>query len=415
MRLEGVKSKAPHLAVFLLFLACYRSTSPDSIGDTVRYVADAVGHAQGRETQFWEFGHLLWRPWAYVGYLFAGNCYAQLFGDTPAQAVARFLIQTNFICSVMALMLLLSILRKIVNAGIAVAAVFAMNCSAAFIYYSHSGAPYIPALLFSTIAFWLLTLAAECPAKGRRYAFLAGVSFTLACGLWFPYALSGLGMLAVLYRWPSRNSGEMSKVRIVRRHLIRVFLCSLAASALPLFLAGAAAKGIGSFGQLWQWIRESDNGWQQSGRLMRAVTGLPRSVWNLGTDTILLKRWLRSDPFNPVSIYRVWAFRLAGKLIAYYLGVGAAVWVVWKERRSALFMLVAAGLPMLLFAVALLEPSSSERFLPVFPFAFLVFAVALGEARRHRVASACAAVFLGGMIVSNLADGWGPTASARLI
>lgn len=409
-----LKGAASYLVVVLLSIACYYCTSPEYIGDTTRYAADAIGHAEGRETQFWEFGHLLWRPWAYVGHSVVGNWYAQLFGDTPAQAAARVLIQTNFICTIIALLFLLFILRRVVNAWIALAVVFATNCSNAFLNYSHSGAPYIPALLFSTLSFCLLVGAVERPAKGRRRALLAGVSFAIACGLWFPYAFSGLGMLAALYLWPLQNSGETSVGRGLRRHLIWVFLGSLAASAFLLFLGGAAAKGVGSLSQLSQWIRESDNGWLQSRNAMRVVTGLPRSVWDFGTDTVFLKRWLFSDPFNPVQIYQVWAFRLGGKLAVSYLGVAAALWALWKTQRWVLFMLIAAGLPLLLFAVAVFEPSSPERFFPVFPFAFLAFAVVLNDARRHSAAFACVAALLGSVIWFNLADSWKFTASTRL-
>lgn len=403
------------VVVVLLFLACYFTTSPDSIGDTVRWAGDAVGHAQGIETRFWDFGHLLWRPWAYVGLSLTGHWYERLFGDTPNQAAVRFLIQTNAVCTVLVLLVLLSILRKVANGWIAVAVVFALDCSTAFINYSHSGAPYIPGLLFATVTLWFLTLAVERPAKAPRWTFLAGVSFAISCGLWFPYAFSGLGMLALLYFWPSADSDKTNKVRTSRSHLVLVFLCSLAASALLLFLGGAAAKGIGSLGQLSQWIRESDNGLRQSRNAMRAVTGLPRSVWNFGSDTVLLKRWLWSDRFNPVSIHQIWAFRLGGKLVAFYLGIGASLWVLWKERRSALFMLVAAGLPVLWFAVALFEPSATERFFPVFPFAFLAFAIVLDAARRHPVGGACLAVLLGSMVLLNLAASWNSTVGDRLL
>src|SRR6266511_5143701 len=177
------KRRAAYLIILLCFLACYRMTSPEYIGDTVRYAGDVIGHVRGREAQFWEFGHLLWRPWGYVGYSLFGAWYAQWFGDTPAQAVARFLIQTNFICSIVALLLLLFLLQKIAGAWVSGAVVFAMSCSISFLNYSHSGAPYIPALLFSALTFCLLTTAAEYPRGGRRYALLAGVSFAIACAL----------------------------------------------------------------------------------------------------------------------------------------------------------------------------------------------------------------------------------------
>ena len=173
--------RAAYLIIFLSFLACYFMTSSKYIGDTTRYASDVIGHVEGRETQFWEFGHLLWRPWGYVGHSLFGTWYAQSFGDTPVQAVTRFLIQTNFICSAVALLLLLSLLRKVADAWVAGAVVFAMSCSTSFLNYSHSGAPYIPGLLFSALTFLLLTTAAGYPRGGRRYALLAGVSFAITC------------------------------------------------------------------------------------------------------------------------------------------------------------------------------------------------------------------------------------------
>jgi len=208
--------------------------------------------------------------------------------------------------------------------------------------------------------------------------------------------------VAALYFWPSRDSAGMSEKRKLGLQLVGSFLLALAASALLLFAAGAVAKGIGNVSQLRQWILESDDEWSQSKRLMRAVTGVPRSVWDLGGDTILLKRWLFSDPYNPVGISTL-VFSLGGKLVTFYLGIGAALWVLWKERRAMLFILAAAGLPLLLFAIILFEPSSPERFLPVFPFAYLAFALVLDRGRHYVVPSALILILLAGTTVVNLA------------
>jgi hypothetical protein len=397
-----MRRSAVYLIVLAFFLVSYGMTSPEYIGDTTRYAGDVIGHIQGRATQFWEFGHLLWRPWGYVGYSLLGARYAQWFGDTPAQAVARFLIQTNFICSAVTLLVMLFLLRRVAGVWIAGAVVIAMSCSISFLNYSHSGAPYVPALLFSALAFLLVTIAVVDPLSGRSYALLAGVSFAIACALWFPYAFTGLGMVAAFYFWPSGDSAGMSGENKFRRQLAGSFLLALAASTLVLFAAGAAAKGIGNVSQLRQWILESDDEWSQSKTAMRAVTGIPRSVWDLGGDTILLKRWVFSDPYNPVHISAV-VFSLGGKLTAFYLGVGATLLVLWKDRRAMLFILVAAGLPLLLFAVTLFEPSSPERFLPVFPFAYFAFALVLDKARHYVVPSAFIVILLAGTTVVNLA------------
>ncbi len=394
--------KAAYPIILLLFVTCYWATSPDYIGDTTRYAGDVIGHAQGREAQFWEFGHLLWRPWAYAGHLLAGPRHTRQFGDTPTQAVSRFLIHTNFICSAGALMLLLFLLRKITTAGIAAAVVFAMSCAASFLNYSHSGAPYIPALLFSTLALCLLATAAEYRGGGRRYAAAAGLSFATACALWFPYSITGFGMLLVPYLWPSRESAPLKTDRPFRHDLAGTFLLSLAGTAFLLFAGGAAAKGIRDANQLVRWILESDNGWSQSLTAMRAVTGVPRFTWNFGGDTVLLKRWLFSDPYNPAHIWTV-AFSLGWKLAVFYAGTGAALWALWKERRAILLIIAAAGVPLLLFAVAVFEPSSAERFLPVFPFACAAFAAALDRRGGRPVACACIVALLGSSAIFNLA------------
>ncbi|MBS1853822.1 MAG: hypothetical protein JST11_00535 [Acidobacteria bacterium] len=396
--------KTAYLTLLLSFMACYLMTSPGYIGDTTRYAREVIDHAEGREAQFWEFGHLLWRPWGFVGYLFCGHWYAQSFGDDPAQTVDRFLIQTNVVCSAAALLLLMLLLRKVVRAKVAWAAVFAMSCSAAYLNYCHSGAPYIPALVFSIITLLLLTTAVRLPGGGHGHALLAGVSFAVACALWFPYSFTGLGMLAVLYRWPPKDSAAVAAVidgSVCRRRLIFTFLVSVAVSAFFLFATGAAANGIRNVSQLPQWVRESDNGWSQSATAMRAVTGLPRAVWDFGDETVLLKRWLFRDPYNPVHVSTL-MFTLGLKLAAFYLGIGAALLILWREHRVVLFILVAGGLPLLLFSITVFEPSSPERFLPVFPFAYLAVAVVLDKASSHAIPSGLVALLLVGYTVYNL-------------
>jgi multidrug transporter EmrE-like cation transporter len=390
-------------SLLLFFLALYFTVAPRYIGDTLRWADDAVSLAQGRPTQFWEFGHLLWRPWAYAGYRAVGGLYGRWFGDTPMQATVRFLIQTNLVFSCAALLLTLSLLRRVVSPWVAGAVALAMTCTAPFLDYSHSGAPYIPALLFSTLSLCLLAAAAERLKGGQRYALLAGVSFAVSCALWFPFIFSGLGVALAVYLWPPRGSGAERGDRAFRHRLAGVFLLALAGSAFGLFAAGAAAKGIGGVEQFVRWVQDSGNGLSQSRTAMRAVSGVARSVWDFGQDSILLKRWLLSDPYNPVDVQAI-VFGIGWKLGIFYLGFGAAIWALWKERREVLFMLAAAGIPVLLFAVFVFEPSAPERFLPVFPFIYLGFAAALKCWPRRRVAAACLAAFLCSFTVYNLAQ-----------
>lgn len=403
-----------HLTIVLVsFLACYGVTLPSYIGDTTRYAADIVSQAQGHATQFWEFNHLLWRPWGWVGYSLFGNWFARSLGDAPEQAAARFLILTSFICSAAALAILFLLLRKVVRPWVAAGIALAMSGSTSFLNFSHSGSSYIPALLFSVLALYWATTAAEHPREGQRQAFLAGISFALACALWFPYSLTGLGMVAVLYWWPSRDSVVWSEQRPLRRALIGKFILSLGVLAVLLYMGGAAAKGVRNVSQLSQWILESDNGNSVSRTAMRAVTGLARSVWGFGWETMYLKRWLFADPYNQAPL-ATFLFSLGGKLASFYAAIAAVLWVLWKERRWMLLIFLSASVPLVVFAVALFEPSSPERFLPIFPFAYAAFAVVLSQVRRSGIPSACIVVLLAGTTVFNLQEEWRDTAEVRL-
>jgi hypothetical protein len=409
--------RAAYLIVFLAFLVCYFTTSPDYLSDTTTYANDAVLHAQGREAQFWDFGHLLWRPWADAGDLFLGAWFARSFGDTPQQAAARFLIATNFVCSALFLLLLIFLLSKVASSAIAAAVTFAISCTNPFLNYSHSGASYIPALLFSLVAVCLLVEAAERKEHSRWFALLAGISFTIACALWFPFSFTGLGLLLVLLLWPSPNYGANSRAipqanpqeRARRLRLLATFLSSLAITFLLVFASGAAAKGISSASQLRAWVSDSGHGWSQSKTALRAITGVARVAWDFGGDTVPLKRWLFSDPYNPVDL-RAILFSMGWKLAVFYLGLAAMLWALFKrsepggDRRDLLLMFAGAGLPLLAFAIVLFEPSSPERFMPVLPFAGIALAAVLETSRGHMVASACVAVLLVSSVVVNLAQ-----------
>ncbi len=394
--------KNAYIVLLLAFLGCYYLVSPAHLGDTTRYAPDVVKHFQGRQAQFWEFGHLLWRPWGYAGYSVLGGSYERWFGGTASAAAARFLIQTNLVCSIAVLFLTLVLLRKVAREWVAAVVAVAMSCSISFLFYSHSGAPYIPALMFSVLTLLFIASGLENAARGRVYALLAGLSFAIACALWFPYSFSGLGMLAALYLWPMREPVEARKERELRRGLMATFVISLALATAIMFGGGAVAEGIRSAGQLSQWVLQSDNGWSQSKTAMRAITGLARSMWDFGGETVLLKRWLFHDPYNPARIWTV-VFTLGAKLALFYLGVVTTLWVLWKERRGFLTMLLAAVAPLLFFAIFLFEPSSSERFLPAFPFAFLAFAIVLDKARSHTVPAICVTALLVATAVFNVA------------
>jgi hypothetical protein len=406
------------LPPLLLCLIAAFLTTPTYVGDTMRYAADAHKCAAGIPGQFVEFGHLVWRPWAYLGMVAFGNILEVTLGDTPAQAAARFLLVTCVVFSVVGAVLLFFLTRVIAPFWPALLATAGFVWTNPYLNYSWSGSSYIPCTAFILFCLWCLHRALLDHTKPTRWVIAGAASYSLAIGLWFPAACVGLGMLFFLLMWNREDLSFSGGEFETRRRLTILFVASLAIITLLLFGVGAAAAGVHDGAALKQWIRESDNGWAQSITAVRLVTGLPRAVIDLGGDGVLLKRWYFKDPYNPVSLGAIGS-GLGVKLLVFYCCIAVCAWALLRQRRLRAVAWIAGGAvtPLLLFAVVLFEPSSPERFLPALPFVFLAFAAILAEYRTHRAAPAAVVVLLAVAAVNNstVANRWGSQEEVRLV
>jgi hypothetical protein len=185
------------------------------------------------------------------------------------------------------------------------------------------------------------------------------------------------------------------------------------------FTIGAAAQPVSNMTDLASWMSISAHGWSQSRTALRAITGIARMVWDFGGDTVLMKRCLFGDPYNPVSVSTVLA-SLGWKMVVFYVGLAAMLVCLWRRapadtrasggdqpvgeyRRGLLLVFAAAALPALIFAIAIFEPSSPERFMPLIPFAGLGLAASIEGTRQHVFASACVLALLVSSTAFNLA------------
>jgi hypothetical protein len=373
-----------------MFLLLQVLSTPFYVADTLRFATDAVGFSNGAPAQFWEFGHLLWRPLGYVGLQTAGPLFQSYWGDTPVQAVARWLTGLSFAAALGSLPLLYRLLRRIARPWTAAAGAAVVVTAGSFWNYSQAGAPYVPAFFFLVLALWALDRALHSVGPGR-WAIAAGAAFALSLSLWFPYAFAGLGLLAFVALWNREPSaGGAGRIRGVAGPFL------LAATALTgaLFGAGAAAHGVRSLAGFLQWALEADNGWAQNLTAVRIATGLPRSLYALVDDTIPLKRYFFKDPYNPASLWDILA-GLGFRLAAFYLAAAGLLLLLTAKRtlRPALGIFLSAITPFVFFAVVLFEPSSPERFLPTLPFlAGAVTAALTQHARPWRLALLAAVV-----------------------
>ncbi|MBV9304958.1 MAG: hypothetical protein JOZ45_02395 [Acidobacteriaceae bacterium] len=372
----GLISSAGWLLLLLAsFLMLYSIVTPTEGGDTLRYAADVVEHAQGQPAQFWSFGHLLWRPWGYLGLKAIGPWFVQYFGDSEMQAVVRFFVWTNFLCSLATVVLMWDTIRRFVSLPLATGVAVAFCGANSFLNHTHLGSAYIPALCFESLCLWLLLtkVRPEGPA-GFAATAMAGFSYAICVLLWFPFALTGLGMLTALCWRPLRDPAGFSKGKI---QLIALFVSVLAITSAAALIVGAVAYGVHDAQDLKKWILEADNSWSQHLNIARAVTGIPRSLYELSSANILLKRWFFHDPYNPVHLSQV-AGALFIKLLLFYLGITALLWVLRKwAGRTTLFILLSASVPVLFFATVVFEPGSPDRYIPLLPFLYIAAAIAL--------------------------------------
>jgi hypothetical protein len=88
------------------------------------------------------------------------------------------------------------------------------------------------------------------------------------------------------------------------------------------------------------------------------ATGIPRAVIHLGDDAIQYRRFLRKDPYAPVS---GWDLIRGGvwKIFAFTLFAGGLLYELSRRTAGhwALYLTVAGGLPVLLFAGLIFEPT----------------------------------------------------------
>jgi hypothetical protein len=115
------------------------------------------------------------------------------------------------------------------------------------------------------------------------------------------------------------------------------------------------------------------------------IFGLARSFINTGQEGMIFKRYVLHDPYSPVSLRQLFG-KSFSQLIVFYVTTAALILSLIRAPagRRTLLWLVAACLPIFIFALFIFEGGMPERYLPLFPFAFIAFACALdgdGDAR----------------------------------
>lgn len=362
---------APLVAIYLLATLL---TGATYMGDTGDYVGSITARLDGNYYEFWEFGHLLWRPLGWLCYRLFHSLTELFVGTNRDVNVALVLCAISWLSGLAAVLLLCALLRRICRREWAAQAVtFLFICSNAFLNYMQTGCPYVIGLAFLLLGLYLLVRGAERDQRLLWSGLGAGAALALSICFWFPYFFSIPACLLapLLLNGYTRERGRL------------VVFCALACgSLLALVYLGVAviSLGISDIAGLRAWVTKASHGVTIHGGLMRAIFGFARSFINMGDDGRLFKRYLMHDPFSPVSVGDL--FRLSlWKLGFFYLSLTAMVINLLRssQGKRILWLLIGGALPLSVFALILFSAGDTERYLPLYPFFFLALGWAVSS------------------------------------
>ena len=145
------------------------------------------------------------------------------------------------------------------------------------------------------------------------------------------------------------------------------------------------ALGLTSPAEITAWISSAGHGLEPAQGLARVIYGLPRALINMGTDGLMVKRYLLKDPFNavtPADIARLSLWKVA----LFYIAALATVLLLIRtpRGRTALLYLALAAVPAIAFAIKWYG-GDLERYLAILPALFIALAFAFERAGFRRV------------------------------
>lgn len=361
-------SARSYLGIAVLYILVTAFTDAYFMGDTRIYVEDIL---TGTGFRFWEFGHVLWRP---LGWLFSRAFYplTRLFvGDDPHANVTLTLMALSWIAGLTCVLLVHGLARRFSERGwLHYLVTITFLFSNAFLNYAQTGQPYIPGLAFLSLGVYLLAKNKDQPAYLSKAAVVAGVALAISAGMWFPYVLPVPAiLLSPVILWGAGKSQWRA-----------VLLAAVGFAVASALIYGPVLVHlrIHNLEDLKAWITSAAHGIDGMKGIPRMVFGFARSLVNMGNDGRLFKRFVLHDPLNPVSTLDLLRFSL-WKLFLFYLFLLTVfvnlIFARLGKRALELFLL--SALPLVIFALFMFESGTIDRYLPLYPVLFLLFAISL--------------------------------------
>jgi hypothetical protein len=382
--------------VTILFIVAFSFTVPQYIGDTYWYGLDVSDYLNGGGAadhgRLWEFAHVLWRPLAYLLYKIFGGIIASWRGPDVTSNVIWIMMAISALSGWLCCLILNRILAKICGVGLGLLLTASFLCTNAVLNYVHSGASYIPGLVFLFGSCWITQKAVSSPRP--RYGWAIGLSLAGASLFWIPYLFGVPVVLGLAFVWDRRNwnlgsAESRERIRLIS-HAAVVFLAAM----IVVYAMVIWGEGIRSPDQLRAWVARSQNGYAQTDTWKRAIPGIARAFVNIGDAGTKLKQYSVRDPYAQVRISDLLTGGLLG-MVLFYAGFALLIVELWgrPENRPTLWIFLGSWALIMILAIVVFEPGSAERYLPVYPITY----IGLAQAFRCGVFSSSKRVALAAM------------------
>jgi len=380
-------------ATAAVYFAALLLTEAVFVGDAPDYARQITARLIGRDCEFVDAGHLLWRPLGFFMYSLSGGPIA---GPTHAVWLA-ILRQLTFLAQAAGLATMLATIawlwRRTDSASAAGFGASLLLFSHAFLNYAQTGTSYVAGLAGLMLAFLTLYPAPQGPPSPAR-SIAGGLFLSISVLAWLPYVLALPGAVLWLVVLAPRDR------RSWRTLALTAGTFALAAGG-ALILAGRSL-GLSTLDGYREWIARAGHGISGSGGGARALLGFARSFVDVGDFGQVVKRFLLHDAARPVAPQQLLSVHLV-QLSAFYLALAAvgALALGSSAGRRALVLLALLALPVAGMAL-FWQGGDLERYLALTPGVALVAAEAFRNAASRRIRWVLVA-FMALVLVSNLA------------
>ena len=385
----------PYVYISGVYLFAAFLTRPFFQGDTLDYVASIAAHIRGGQLEFWDFGHLLWRPFGWLAFRVSSPLLAWFVGSDQRVQITLALIVVSWLAGLASAILLLAVLRLYcASRWIPELVVTSFVFSTAELNYSRTGSSYVPGLSLLILAMYLIAREATHPSNSVALQVCAGLALAGSVSLWFLYVLAVPAAILLPFA-----SGAPDKARFRLSIGILFFFCL---SIVLAYVAVLAHLRLSTAAGVMAWILASSHGIAIRG-VSRAIFGWARSFIDLGDAGRIIKRYLLHDPFNPISardLFRLWPELL--KLGLFYMTLFSIAFNLarFSRGRRALTLATVTALPVLGFAIHW-SGGDLERYLPLYPAFFLVLYISLTDPKALHWTKAIAWIFVLCVVLTN--------------